>query len=61
VPLSPQPGGHGQAAVGGQPVPHQGRLLPTQEPAQLAEGADQGAGVVGVNLVMEGDRCAAAA
>jgi hypothetical protein len=41
----------GQAAVGGQPVPHQGRLLPTQEPAQPAQGADQGLGVVGVDLI----------
>jgi hypothetical protein len=61
VPLSPQPGGHRQAAVGGQPVPDKRRLLPAKEAAQLAEGADQGAGVVGIDLVMEGDRCAAAA
>jgi len=39
--------------VGGQPVPEQGRLLPAKEAAQLAQGADQRLGVVGVDLVVE--------
>jgi hypothetical protein len=60
-PLTAEPGGHGQAAVGGQPVPHQGRLLPAERPAQLLKRADQGLGVVGVELMVKGDRCAAAA
>jgi hypothetical protein len=49
------------AAVGGQPVPQQGRLLPAEEAAQLAERADQGVGVVGDWLVVEGQLGAAAA
>jgi hypothetical protein len=51
---------HGQAAVGGQPVPHQGRLLPAEKGPQLAEGADEGVGVVGAVLMVEGDRGTAA-
>jgi hypothetical protein len=42
------------AAVDGQPVPHQGRLLATEEGAQLAGGLDERVGVVGVVLVVEG-------
>ena len=61
VPLTAQPGGHGQAAVGGEPVPDQGRLLPTQRPGQLLQGADQGVGVGGADLMVEGACCAAAA
>jgi hypothetical protein len=50
----------GPAAVGGQPVPQQGRLLPAKEPAQLAQGLDEGVGVVGVDMVVEGKGRAAA-
>ena len=60
-PLAAQPGPHQLAAVGGQPVPQQGRLLPTEKAAQLAERADQRVGVVGVQLVMEGELGATAA
>jgi hypothetical protein len=45
---------HRSAAVSRQPVPQQGRLLPAKKAAQLGERADQSAGVVGVELVMEG-------
>jgi len=58
-PLPPQPGPHRVAAVGGQPVPYQGRLLPAEEAAQPFERADQGVGVVGALLVMEGQLRAA--
>jgi hypothetical protein len=40
VPLSVQPAPHGAAAMSRQPVPQQGGLLPTQEPAQLAQDLD---------------------
>jgi hypothetical protein len=51
---------HGQAAVGGQPVPHQGRLLPAEKGPQLTQRADEGVGVVGAVLMVEGDRGTAA-
>ena len=38
------------AAVGGQPVPQQRRLLPAEQAAQPFQGADQGVGVIGVQL-----------
>ena len=60
-PLSAQPGAHRLAAVGGQPVPQQRGLLPAEEAAQLAQGLDEGVGVVGVELVVEGQRGAATA
>jgi hypothetical protein len=47
--------------VGGQPVPHQRRLLPAEEAAQPFQSADQGVGVVGADLVVEGQGRAAAA
>jgi len=47
--------------MGGQPVPHQGRLLPAERPAQLTKRADQAVGVVGVELVVEGQVGAATA
>jgi hypothetical protein len=40
--------------VGGQPIPQQRRLLPAEKAAQLAERTDQRVGVVGADLVMEG-------
>jgi hypothetical protein len=46
---------HRLAAVGGQPVPQQGRRLPAERPAQLVQSADQGIGVVGIDLVVEGE------
>jgi hypothetical protein len=49
-----QPGPHGVAAMGRQPVPEQGRLLPTQEPAQLTNDLDEGVGVVVAGGDMEG-------
>jgi hypothetical protein len=52
---------HRLAAVGGQPVPQQDRLLPAKEAPQPFERADQGVGVVGADLVVEGQRRAAAA
>src|SRR5215208_1779248 len=61
VPLAAEPGTHCLAAVGGQPIPQQGRLLPVEEASQLAECADQAVGVVGVELVVEGQGCATAA
>ena len=61
VPLATQPGGHRLAAVGGQPVPEQGRFLPAEEAAQLAQGLDEGVGVVGVRLMVKGEGRAAAA
>jgi hypothetical protein len=60
-PPAAQPGAHRVAAVGRQPVPQQRRLLPAERPAQLAERADQGVGVVGVDLMEEGELGAAAA
>jgi hypothetical protein len=47
--------------VGGQPVPHQGRLLPAERPARLTKRADQAVGAVGVELVVEGQVGAATA
>jgi hypothetical protein len=47
------------AAVGGQPIPQQGRLLPAEKAAQPFQGADQGVGVVGADLMVEGQRRAA--
>jgi hypothetical protein len=58
-PLAAQPGAHRPAAVGGQPVPQKGRLLPAEEAAQLTQRADQRVGVVGVELMVEG-QCRAA-
>src|SRR5215218_3104316 len=46
---------------GGQPVPRQRHLLPTEEPAQPFRGTDAGVGVVGALLVVEGELGAAAA
>jgi hypothetical protein len=40
--------------VGRQPVPHQRRLLPAEETSQLSEGPDQAVGVVGADLMVEG-------
>jgi hypothetical protein len=45
--------------VGGQPVPHQRRLLPAEEPAQPFQGTDAGVGVIGALLVVEGELGAA--
>src|SRR5829696_9541180 len=57
--LAGDPGLHEVAAVGRQPVPQQGRLLPTQEAPQLAQHADQAVGVVAAGLDMEGQLAAA--
>jgi hypothetical protein len=59
-PLPPKPGAHHLAAVGGQPVPHKRRLLATEEAAQPFQRADQGVGVIGADLVVEGQLGAAA-
>src|SRR6266536_4846880 len=55
------PGARRVAAVGGQPVPHKGRLLPAKEAAQLVQGLDERVGVVGDWLVVEGQLRAATA
>ena len=47
--------------MGRQPVPEQGRLLPTQEPAQLTKDLDEGVGVVVAGGDMEGQLRPAAA
>jgi hypothetical protein len=59
-PLAAELGAHRPAAVGGQPVPHQRRLLPAEEAAQLAQRLDEGVGVVGVVLLVEAHGRAAA-
>ena len=61
VALAAKPGTHDLAAVGREAVPQQGRLLPAQEDPQLVQGLDERVGVVGVGLVVEGQRRAAAA
>ena len=54
VALGVQPGAHGRAAVGGQPVPQQRRLLPAKEASQLPKDFDQAVGVVLARADMEG-------
>jgi hypothetical protein len=46
---------HGLAAVGGQAIPQQRRLLPAEEAPQLAEHHDQGVGVVAAGLEVEAE------
>jgi hypothetical protein len=46
--------------MGGQPVPQQGGLLAAQEPPQSAQDLDEGVGVVGTGLDVEGKLGAAA-
>jgi hypothetical protein len=49
-PLPPKPAAHQLTAVGGQPIPHQRRLLFTKETAQPFQGTDQRGGVVALPL-----------
>jgi hypothetical protein len=47
--------------MGGQPIPQQGGLLPTQKPAQLRKDLDQGVGLVVAGDDVEGQLGTAAA
>ena len=60
-PLRVQPGAHSPAAVGWQPVPQQGGLLPAEEAPQPFEDFDQAVGIVVACPDVESELGAAAA